>query len=123
MSAPERAEIPAGTRAAQARASDPRASAWVSANAGSGKTYVLVQRVLRLLLGGAPPSRILCLTFTKTAAANMADQVFKTLAKWAQLSDAALSAAIVNAGAAAPDQAGLALRGVCSRARSRRRAG
>jgi ATP-dependent helicase/nuclease subunit A len=110
MSAPslEPGAIPHGTRAAQARASDPRASAWVSANAGSGKTHVLAQRVLRLLLGGAPPSRILCLTFTKAAAANMAERVFKTLARWTRLSDGALSAAIVDAGAPAPDAARLA---------------
>src|SRR5260370_40006367 len=104
---PERPEIPQATRAAQARASDPRASAWVSANAGSGKTHVLAQRVLRLLLGGAPPARILCLTFTKAAAANMAERVFKTLAAWTQASDEALSAAIVAAGAPAPDAARL----------------
>src|SRR6202021_2410913 len=54
MSATERPEIPLETRIAQARASDPAASAWVSANAGSGKTHVLAQRALRLLLGGAP---------------------------------------------------------------------
>jgi ATP-dependent helicase/nuclease subunit A len=100
--------IPLGTRIAQARASNPKASAWVSANAGSGKTHVLAQRVLRLLLGGAPPSRILCLTFTKAAAANMADRVFKTLAQWTRLSDEALSAAIVASGAEAPDPARLA---------------
>ncbi|WP_158815334.1 double-strand break repair helicase AddA [Methylocapsa sp. S129] len=109
MSAPAagRPEIPPGARVAQARASDPRASAWVSANAGSGKTHVLAQRVLRLLLGGAPPSRILCLTFTKAAAANMADRVFKTLARWTQLSDDALRAAIVEVGAGTPDAARL----------------
>jgi len=101
-------DIPLGTRIAQARASDPRASAWVSANAGSGKTHVLAQRVLRLLLGGAPPSRILCLTFTKAAAANMADRVFKTLAQWTRLSDEDLSAAIVASGAEAPDPPRLA---------------
>jgi ATP-dependent helicase/nuclease subunit A len=100
-------EIPLGARAAQARASDPAASAWVSANAGSGKTHVLVQRVLRLLLSGAPPSRLLCLTFTKAAAANMAERVFKTLAQWTALSDAELSAAIVSAGAPSPDAARL----------------
>jgi ATP-dependent helicase/nuclease subunit A len=110
MSAPSPAasEIPAHARAAQARASDPATSAWVSANAGSGKTYVLVQRVLRLLLGGAPPSRILCLTFTKTAAANMAGEVFKRLAQWTRLSDEALGAAIVAAGGDEPDAARLA---------------
>ena len=101
-------EIPAGTRIAQARASNPRSSAWVSANAGSGKTHVLVQRVLRLLLGGAPPSRILCLTFTKAAAANMAERVFRTLARWTRLADEELRAAIIEAGAAAPDAARLA---------------
>ena len=110
MSAPASAGtgIPAHARAAQARASDPGASAWVSANAGSGKTYVLVQRVVRLLLAGAPPSRILCLTFTKTAAANMAGEVFKRLAQWTRLSDAELGAAIVAAGADKPDAARLA---------------
>src|SRR5277367_5900600 len=108
MSATERPEIPLETRIAQARASDPAASAWVSANAGSGKTHVLAQRVLRLLLGGAPPSRILCLTFTKAAAANMAERVFRTLARWTRLADEDLRAAIIEAGAAAPDPARLA---------------
>src|SRR5208283_6198408 len=95
--------IPEALRERQARASNPKSSAWVSANAGSGKTHVLTQRVLRLLLGGAPPARILCLTFTKAAAANMAERVFKTLAQWTRLSDEALSAAIVKAGAGEPD--------------------
>ena len=52
--------IPEETRRDQMRASDPRVSAWVSANAGSGKTHVLTQRVIRLLLNGVPPARILC---------------------------------------------------------------
>src|ERR1700685_4419306 len=99
MSATERAEIPLDTRIAQARAPDPAASAWVSANAGSGKTHVLAQRVLRLLLGGAPPSRILCLTFTKAAAANMSARIFKELGRWTTLSDEELAAAIVGCGA------------------------
>src|ERR1700677_5415599 len=101
--------IPESLRQRQTRASNPRTSAWVSANAGSGKTHVLAQRVLRLLLGGAPPSRILCLTFTKAAAANMAERVFKTLARWTRLADEDLRAAIIEAGAAAPDGARLAL--------------
>ena len=63
--------IPDEVRARQARASDPTASAFVSANAGSGKTHVLVQRVIRLLLSGVPPEKILCITFTKAAAAEM----------------------------------------------------
>ena len=90
--------IPAAVRATQARASDPAASAFVSANAGSGKTHVLVQRVIRLLLDGVPPEKILCITFTKAAAANMAERVFTTLGHWVTLDDAALDAAIREAG-------------------------
>lgn len=82
--------VPPGTLALQAKASDPAASAWVSANAGSGKTTVLVRRVLRLMLAGVAPERILCLTFTTAAAANMANRLFDTLAKWVPLDDAAL---------------------------------
>jgi ATP-dependent helicase/nuclease subunit A len=87
-------EIPAEVLARQREASDPSLSAWVSANAGSGKTYVLAQRVIRLLLGGTPPAKILCLTFTKAAAANMATSVFDTLAQWTALADDELDAAI-----------------------------
>jgi len=92
--------IPPPVRDAQARASDPAASAFVSANAGSGKTHVLVQRVIRLLLAGVPPEKILCLTFTKAAAANMAERVFSTLGQWVTLDDDALDAAIRDAGIA-----------------------
>src|SRR5713226_2761754 len=95
--------IPDAVRATQARASDPAASAFVSANAGSGKTHVLVQRVIRLLLDGVPPEKILCITFTKAAAANMAERVFSTLGHWVTLDDDALDAAIVEAGIARPD--------------------
>jgi ATP-dependent helicase/nuclease subunit A len=90
--------IPDAVRATQARASDPTASAFVSANAGSGKTHVLVQRVIRLLLAGVPPEKILCITFTKAAAANMAERVFTTLGHWVTLDDAALDDAIRAAG-------------------------
>jgi ATP-dependent helicase/nuclease subunit A len=95
--------IPHAVRDAQARASDPAASAFVSANAGSGKTHVLVQRVIRLLLDGVSPEKILCITFTKAAAANMAERVFSTLGHWVTLDDAALDAAIVEAGITRPD--------------------
>ncbi len=95
--------IPESLRQRQARASNPRTSAWVSANAGSGKTHVLTQRVLRLLLDGTPPAQILCLAYTKAAAANMADRVFSKLAQWTSLSDGALAKAIVESGADAPD--------------------
>src|SRR5712675_998586 len=96
-------QIPDAVRATQARASDPRSSAFVSANAGSGKTHVLVQRVIRLLLARVPPEKILCITFTKAAAANMAERVFSTLGHWVTLDDDALDAAIVDAGIARPD--------------------
>ncbi len=87
-------DIPVKTLDSQQRAAHPQNSAWVSANAGSGKTFVLARRVVRLLLSGTDPSRILCLTFTKAAAAEMATRVFDALAKWTQLSDAELSAEI-----------------------------
>ena len=98
-------QIPDAVRATQARASDPLASAFVSANAGSGKTHVLVQRVIRLLLTGVSPEKILCITFTKAAAANMAERVFSTLGHWVTLDDDALDAAIRDAGMTRPDAA------------------
>ncbi len=95
--------IPGAVRDKQASASNPGLSSFVSANAGSGKTHVLVQRVIRLLLSGVPPEKILCITFTKAAAANMAERVFTTLGHWVTLDDAALDDAIRDAGVPAPD--------------------
>ncbi|MHC8508083.1 MAG: UvrD-helicase domain-containing protein [Rhodospirillales bacterium] len=63
----------------QIRAADPARSRWVEANAGAGKTKVLIDRISRLLLAGAGPSRILCLTFTKAAAAEMVNRLSKQL--------------------------------------------
>ncbi|WP_230529866.1 double-strand break repair helicase AddA [Microvirga roseola] len=82
--------IPDYTKEAQRRAANPRASAWVSANAGAGKTKVLTDRVVRLLLAGSLPGRILCLTFTKAAAANMAIRVFERLGRWVTLDEESL---------------------------------
>ncbi|MFZ4532286.1 MAG: UvrD-helicase domain-containing protein, partial [Alsobacter sp.] len=96
--------VDAETRRKQDAGSDPGASAWVSAHAGSGKTHVLAQRVIRLLLAGTDPSCILALTFTKAAAANMATKVFSTLAGWVTLDDAALSDAIVAVDGRRPDR-------------------
>ncbi len=101
MSGPR--NIPDAATAKQKLASDPASSVFVSANAGSGKTYVLVNRVIRLLLDGVPPEKILCVTFTKAAAANMAERVFSRLGHWVTLDDAALDAEIRNAGVAAPN--------------------
>jgi len=78
----------------QSRASHPRSSVWVGANAGTGKTHVLTQRVIRLLLDGTPPERILCLTFTKAAAAEMARRLFEDLGSWATMADKPLQSAI-----------------------------
>src|ERR1700738_2613330 len=94
--------IPPPVRDAQARASDPPAAAFCSATARSAKTHVLVQRVIRLLLAGVPPEKILCLTFTKAAAANMAERVFTTLGHWVTLDDDALDAAIRDVGITHP---------------------
>jgi ATP-dependent helicase/nuclease subunit A len=86
--------IPADVLRLQNEVSDPGVSAWVAANAGSGKTHVLAQRVIKLLLAGVAPEKILCLTFTKAAAANMAQRVFETLGRWTTLDDDTLDAAI-----------------------------
>src|SRR6266478_5679760 len=86
--------IPDDLRRLQIEASDPAASAWVAANAGSGKTHVLALRVIRLLLDGVDPAKILCITFTKAAAANMANRVFDELRRWTALDDAGLDEAI-----------------------------
>jgi ATP-dependent helicase/nuclease subunit A len=83
-------QIPDAATARQIAAADPERSVFVSANAGSGKTHVLVQRVINLLLRGEDPAKILCITFTKAAAANMATRVFETLAEWTAVDDAAL---------------------------------
>jgi ATP-dependent helicase/nuclease subunit A len=77
---------------AQLDASDPRASAFVSAHAGTGKTKVLVDRLVRLMLEGADPARILCLTYTKAAAAEMAIRLQRRLGTWVTMGDAELEA-------------------------------
>jgi len=79
-------------------ASDPDISAWVAANAGAGKTYTLANRVARLLLNDARPEKILCLTFTKAAAAEMQNRLFQQLGGWAMLPDDDLRAEIVRIG-------------------------
>jgi len=76
--------------AAQDQAADPDASAWVSANAGSGKTKVLIDRVARLLLRGAPPDSILCITYTRAAANEMVDRLFARLGEWSVMEEARL---------------------------------
>ena len=82
----------------QIRAADPRTSSWVSANAGSGKTRVLTDRVARLLLRGVLPQRILCLTYTKAAAGEMQNRLFKRLGAWAMADDKALAKNLTDLG-------------------------
>jgi len=83
-------KVIAEATAAQRQAADPDSSVWVSASAGSGKTKVLVDRVLNLLLRGSDPGRILCLTFTKAAAAETANRLSDRLAGWVTAADAPL---------------------------------
>jgi len=102
----------AAAEVAQSRASDPTVSAWVSASAGSGKTKLLTDRVLRLMLAGTPPGRILCLTFTKAAAAEMAQRLNRRLGEWAVDDDAQLNTSLTAllGRAATPAEADLARR-------------
>jgi ATP-dependent helicase/nuclease subunit A len=83
-------------RHAQREAADPAVSAWVAANAGTGKTQVLTDRILRLLLAGTRPERILALTYTKTAAAEMSKRVFDRLSAWVTMADEDLDRALVD---------------------------
>ena len=87
--------------AAQRAASDPAVSAFVAASAGSGKTKLLVDRLLRLMLAGAAPGRIQCLTFTKAAAAEMAVRLQRVLGEWVTLDDAALDSRLAGLDVAA----------------------
>jgi ATP-dependent helicase/nuclease subunit A len=82
----------------QVNAADPQTSTWLSANAGSGKTRVLTDRVARLLLEKVSPQNILCLTYTKAAAAEMQNRLFKRLGAWAMMADADLRADLQSLG-------------------------
>ncbi|HEY8595283.1 MAG TPA: double-strand break repair helicase AddA [Devosiaceae bacterium] len=104
----ERPAVPSpSTIAEQAKASSPVSSAWVDANAGSGKTHVLTQRVLRLLLAGASPESILCLTYTKAAATVMRNRVADRLGKWALMGREQLATELTMLTGAPPDAAAL----------------
>ena len=91
--------------AAQRSAADPAASVWVTASAGTGKTKVLTDRVLRLLLGGSEPGRILCLTFARAAAAEMAIRITGTLGQWTAATDEILDMALRELLERAPEDA------------------
>ncbi len=87
-------------RQSQRLAADPFVSAFVSASAGSGKTKVLTDRLLRLMLAGARPERIQCLTYTRAAAAEMRLRLQKTLGDWVVRDDSGLDAALAELGLA-----------------------
>ncbi len=88
----------------QRRAADPARSVWVTANAGTGKTRVLSDRVLRLLLEGAEPESILCITFTRAAAAEMVARIERSLADWAtEPEEEKLAAALAHLLGTPPD--------------------
>ncbi len=88
---------------AQIDAAEPHLSTWLSANAGSGKTRVLTNRVARLLLRGTDPRNILCLTYTKAAASEMQNRLYATLGSWAMLEDTALRKALSELGEVPPN--------------------
>ena len=89
---------------AQYKAADPAQSVWVSANAGTGKTRVLTNRILRLLINGAAVTDILAVTYTRAAAAEMRDRLFATLARWAVIAETDLTQEIANMGIPQPSQ-------------------
>jgi len=105
----------ARAEAEQRQASDPAVSAFVAASAGSGKTKLLTDRMLRLMLAGADPSRIQCLTFTKAAAAEMALRLQHRLGRWVTLDDAALDAELASLLLPAGDDARAAARALFAR--------
>lgn len=88
---PEDGEAYARATRAQGEAADPDGSAWVAANAGSGKTKVLIDRVARLLLRRAAPDSILCITYTRAAANEMVSRLFKRLGDWSVMGEAKLA--------------------------------
>ena len=92
----------------QRKAAAPRASVWVSASAGTGKTRVLIDRLLWLMLDGTDPARILCLTFTRAAAAEMANRLNEELANWATLRSGALVEALQKLTGRMPNDATIA---------------
>ena len=94
--------------ATQRDAADPRSSAWVAASAGSGKTKVLTDRLLNLLLDGTTPERLLCLTFTKAAAAEMSARLSRILADWSVRDEKSLAADLEGLGGRLPTRERLA---------------
>ena len=89
----------------QRLAANPKKSVWVGASAGTGKTKVLSDRVLRLLLEGADRTKILCLTYTKAAAVEMSSRIAERLSKWAVMKEEDLEEELINLYGELPDNA------------------
>ena len=107
--AAERTKAETAASDAQCPAANPNGSVWVEASAGTGKTKVLTDRVLSLMLHGTAPERILCLTFTKAAAAEMANRLAQRLARWAIAEDAELAVDVETLLGSLPDDEILAV--------------
>lgn len=90
--------IPNDATRHQIEAADPTRSTWLSANAGSGKTRVLTDRVARLLLAGTRPENVLCLTYTKAAASEMQNRLFQRLGEWAMMAKPELHRQLIELG-------------------------
>jgi len=103
-SLPDREEVIAAATRAQHAAADPQSSVWVSANAGTGKTRVLTNRILRLLLGGARASDILAVTYTRAAAAEMRNRLYDSLSAWAVINESKLLESVRQIGVERPSQ-------------------
>ncbi len=103
---------PPGTRPdSDVSAADPARSVWVAANAGTGKTHLLINRVTRLLLAGTPPSKILGLTFPRAAAAEMTNRLNQRLGAWSTAEDSVLGEELAAlTGGAVPDDLGVRAR-------------
>jgi len=101
-------DLASGAATLQQYATDGRSSVWVAASAGTGKTKVLTDRLLGLMLEGSDPARILCLTFTRAAAAEMANRLNERLADWATLAHDAFVEELRELAGRDPDEARLA---------------
>ena len=80
----------------QKNATNPNSSAWVSASAGSGKTKIIIDRIINLVLNGTSPENILCLTFTKAAAKEMENRLYTKIVNWASMNDKDIYKTLLN---------------------------
>ena len=91
-------EISLSTTNLQQKASNPSSSCWVNASAGSGKTKVLIDRIIRLLIHCANPDRILCLTFSRAAASEMQQRLLQKIKLFAEISESTITDELLSLG-------------------------